>query len=125
MTNHPAVTAAAQAAHARRAFLDELRATAPEALVFRGLRVELGKCTPAMRDTLLAYNSPDLEGSNPLAAIEDAEAKHVDRAATELTVTMLAEGRDDEAIEDALASLREHLAEHFRQRKLNRLYEGR
>ena len=123
MTNHPAVTAAAQAAHARRAFLDELRATAPEALVFRGLRVELGKCTPAMRDALLAYTSPELEGSNPLASVEASEVEHLDRAAAELTVTLLASGHDDDAVESALVSLREHLGEHFRQRKLSALYE--
>ncbi|ERS88839.1 hypothetical protein [Halomonas sp. PBN3] len=108
-------------AHRRQA----LRDAEQELIEMRGIVVDLACCTPAMREAVLAYASPALRGDNPLARIEAAEDEHTDRAVAELAVALVAQGRDEDAIEDALVSLREHLAEHFRQRKLARLYDGR
>lgn len=126
MTDSARITAAAHEARRRHSLLAELRAQAPAYVEIRGLRIELARCTPAMRDALLAYTAPSVGGAkNPLAELEALEERIQAEAAARLSVAMLAARprRDEDAIEDALASLRGHLEEHFTQRKYAVLYE--
>lgn len=117
-TAHPEmITPAARAA---RGLLED----APAELHLRGLRVELAKCSPGMRRWLLEYTSPQGGGvSNPLADLETLEERTLADATAQLARELIAARRDDEAIEDALVSLRGHLEEHFLQRKYAKLYE--
>ncbi|PRY63480.1 hypothetical protein B0H98_10875 [Vreelandella songnenensis] len=75
-------------------------------MLFRGIDVELNRCSPATRQAITA----DIDAANPLVDLEALEERTTGEAA----------GVD---IEDALCELRSHLHEHFLQRKLVRLYE--
>ncbi|RUR46226.1 hypothetical protein [Vreelandella populi] len=88
-------------------------------LLFRGIDVELNRCSPATRNAITA----DIGGANPLADLEALEERTTAGAAGQLAATMLANGAAAVDIEDALCELRAHLDEHFLQRKLVRLYE--
>ncbi|MDF9433003.1 hypothetical protein [Chromohalobacter israelensis] len=123
MTDKRLTSPAAQKARRRQAHLEELRDQAPAFLDVHGMHVELARCTTAMRDALLAYTSPNIAGAqNPLADLEAIEAEHIDRAVIELAIRLVASGKSDEAVEDALVSVRGHLEDHFLQRKYARLY---
>lgn len=95
-----------------------LRTPAPTHIEFRGLLVELNRCPLQLRQQLLC--EPPY---NPLLEIEQLEETAMAEAAAELSTTMLIAGCADVDIEDSLASLRNHLEEHFLQRKYVRLYE--
>ncbi|MCO7214142.1 hypothetical protein [Halomonas sp. OfavH-34-E] len=114
---HPEmITPAARAAR-------ELHENAPPELYVRGLRVELAKCSPSMRMALLRYTSPKFSDGDPLADLETFEERTLADATARLSCEPIAARWDDDAIEDALASLRGHLEEHFTQRKYAALYE--
>ncbi|MGP9466721.1 hypothetical protein ACT3RU_06850 [Halomonas sp. TP35] len=88
-------------------------------VLFRGIEVELNRCTPATRQAITA----DIGAANPLADLEALEERTTAEAAGQLAATMQANGAAAVDIEDALCELRAHLDEHFLQRKLIRLYE--
>ena len=88
-------------------------------LLFRGVEVELNRCSPATRHAITA----EIGGSNPLADLEALEETATANAVGQLAATMLASHTPAVDIEDALAELRAHMDEHFLQRKLVRLYE--
>ncbi|WP_447555671.1 hypothetical protein [Vreelandella sp. EE22] len=88
-------------------------------LLFRGIDVELNRCSPATRQAITA----EIGGANPLADLEALEERIAAESTGQLAATMLANGAAAVDIEDALAELRVHLDEHFLQRKLVRLYE--
>jgi hypothetical protein len=96
----------------------------PNLLEFRGLTVDLDRCTARARRQLQTFLSPSVAGAkNPLAELEILEERTLAEAASRLSAEMIAAGRDDNAIEDALVSQRGYLEEHFTQRKLIALYE--
>lgn len=96
----------------------------PSLQKFRGLTVDLERCTPEVRRQLQNFLSPTVAGTkNPLAEIEALEERTLAEAASRLSGEMLAAGRDEEAIEDALTIQRCCLEHHFIQRKLTALYE--
>jgi hypothetical protein len=101
----------------------ELHENAPAEVYVRGLHVELAKCSSGMRMALLRYISPEFGGSNPLAELEALEERTLAEACAKLAGDMVSARRDDDAIEDALTTLRGHLEEHFIQRKYAALYE--
>ncbi|WP_431026162.1 hypothetical protein [Halomonas sp. H5] len=115
MTEPRRITAAAREA---QCLLDN----APEWLEVNGLRVELAKCQPSMRRWLLQYVSPRFSTNSPLAELEALEERTLAEATAQLSVELITARWEDDAIEDALASLRLHLEEHFLQRKYARLY---
>ncbi|WP_447042556.1 hypothetical protein [Vreelandella sp. H-I2] len=88
-------------------------------LLFRGLEVELDRCSPATRQAITA----EIGDSNPLSDLEALEERTTAEAVGQLAATMLASHTPAVDIEDALAELRAHLDEHFLHRKLVRLYE--
>lgn len=90
-----------------------------QVLLFRGIDVELNRCSPATRNAITA----EIDTANPLADLEAQEERTTAEAAGQLAATMLANGAAAVDIEDALCELRAHLDEHFLQRKLVRLYE--
>ena len=96
----------------------------PRLQEFRGLTVDLERCTPGARRQLQNFLSHTVAGAkNPLAEIEALEEQTLAAAASRLSTEMIAAGHDDDAIESALVSLRGHLEDHFIQRKLSALYE--
>lgn len=88
-------------------------------LLFRGVEVELNRCSPATRQAITA----EIGGDNPLADLEALEESTTANAVGQLAATMLASHTPAVDIEDALAELRAHMDEHFLQRKVVRLYE--
>ncbi|MBB3141238.1 hypothetical protein [Halomonas organivorans] len=92
----------------------------PHRTTFRGLDVELGRCTPANRQAVKATERD--AAANPLADLEALEERVSAEAAAELAVALLRDQRPNHEIEDALCDLRVYLDEHFTQRKLIRLY---
>ncbi|WP_447928369.1 hypothetical protein [Vreelandella sp. EE27] len=90
-----------------------------QVLLFRGIDVELNRCSPATRQAITA----EIGAANPLADLETLEERVTAEATGQLAATLLANGAAAVDIEDALAELRVHLDEHFLQRKFVRLYE--
>ncbi|SDG22035.1 hypothetical protein SAMN05216571_106148 [Onishia taeanensis] len=92
----------------------------PHRVPFRGLSVDLARCTPAMRRSVeLTEAEP---AANPLADLEVLEERIAAKAAAKLAGDLLRDQRPNDEIEDALCELAAHLDEHFTQRKLIRLY---
>ncbi|SDK70224.1 hypothetical protein [Billgrantia gudaonensis] len=92
----------------------------PQRTLFRGLDVELARCTPANRQAVLASETD--AAANPLADLEALEERVAAEAAARLAGALLRDRRPNHEIEDSLCELRAHLDEHFVQRKLIRLY---
>ncbi|MCZ0930319.1 hypothetical protein L0636_07765 [Halomonas janggokensis] len=91
--------------------------------LFRGVDVELERCAEGTRRDIETALKRGTQTPNPLADIEALEERTTAEAVGQLATSMLAAGKSDEAVEDALSSLNAHLDEHFLQRKLVRLYE--
>lgn len=126
MTQTTATPQASGTARHRQKALQSPHEATPAEVYVRGLRVELAKCSPHMRHWLLEYSSPNVGGvNNPLANLEAIEESTLADATARLSCELIAARRDDDAIEDALATLRGHLEEHFLQRKYARLYDRR
>ncbi|MBW5798614.1 hypothetical protein [Halomonas elongata] len=69
----------------------------------------LAQFSPDMRMALLRYTSPEFSYGNPLADLETLTERTLADVVTQLSVRLLAAGRDDDVIEDALVSLRGQL----------------
>lgn len=91
--------------------------------LFRGVEVELERCSPRTRRAIETALAQGTEQPNPLAALEALEERTTAEAVGQLATTMLTNGTPAVDIEDALCELRTHLDEHWLQRKLVRLYE--
>lgn len=91
--------------------------------LFRGVEVELGRCSPHTRRAIETALTQGTEKPNPLAELEALEERTTADAVGQLAATMLTNGTPAVDIEDALCELRTHLDEHWLQRKLVRLYE--
>jgi len=92
-------------------------------VLFRGVEVELDRCSPHTRDAIEMALTQGTEKPNPLADLEALEERTTAQAVSQLAATMLAQNAPFEQVEDALCELRTHMDEHFLQRKLVRLYE--
>jgi hypothetical protein len=91
--------------------------------LFRGIEVELDRCSPRTRRMIETALERGNCTPNPLADLEALEERTTAQAVAQLTSSMLTEGLPAIEIEDALCELRTHMDEHFIQRKLVRLYE--
>ncbi|GEK74212.1 MULTISPECIES: hypothetical protein [Halomonas] len=92
----------------------------PHRVSFRGLDIELARCTPTNRQAVQATETD--AAANPLADLEALEERVAAEAAAKLAGDLLRDQRPNHDIEDALCDLRVYLDEHFTQRKLIRLY---
>lgn len=92
----------------------------PHRIEFRGLSIELARCSPAIRHAVQAAETEP--AANPLADLEALEERVSAEAAARLAGDLLRDQRPNHVIEDSLCELRVHLDEHFTQRKLIRLY---
>lgn len=92
-------------------------------VLFRGVEVNLDRCSPRTRRTIETALRQGTEKPNPLADLEALEERSTAQAVGQLAATMLAQNAPFEQVEDALCELRTHMDEHFLQRKLVRLYE--
>lgn len=91
--------------------------------LFRGVEVELERCSPRTRHAIETALTQGTEKPNPLADLEALEERATAQAVSQLAATMMAQNMPFEQVEDALCELRTHMDEHFLQRKLVRLYE--
>ncbi|GGW45197.1 hypothetical protein [Vreelandella hamiltonii] len=91
--------------------------------LFRGVEVELDRCSPHTRDAIEMALTQGTDKPNPLADLEALEERATAQAVGQLAATMLAHNASSDQVEDALCELRTHMDEHFLQRKLVRLYE--
>ncbi|MGE6581948.1 hypothetical protein ACQKD0_13175 [Vreelandella aquamarina] len=92
-------------------------------VLFRGVEVELDRCSERTRRLIEMALRNGTHTPNPFADLEALEESTTAKAVSQLAATMLASHTPAVDIEDALAELRAHMDEHFLQRKLVRLYE--
>jgi hypothetical protein len=92
-------------------------------VLFRGVEVNLDRCSPRTRRTIETALRQGTDKPNPLADLEALEERTTAEAVGQLAATMLAHNASSDQVEDALCELRTYMDEHFLQRKLVRLYE--
>lgn len=95
----------------------------PATVFFRGVEVDLTRCTERTRQLIETALARGNATPNPLADLEALEERTTAQAVAQLATTLLADHTHTNEVEDALCELRMHMDEHFQQRKLVRLYE--